>query len=190
MHKEPIKTIFIDLDETLIHTLGMVPYTAPKGKDSTVELKFKEPEPNTDYADTPVKIKLDKEVYHTILRPGANFLLFQLREIGHVYMLTRAAKSYAQAMNQAFNFGFIEDKIFDREYVKDWKYKAPKVEIATGKNVLIDDLEDRDNFEKIAFIKKFGTSKYIKVNAFYGQKDEGYTHTDINNIIETIKTVE
>ena len=185
MHKEPIN-IFIDLDETLIHTLGMVPYTAPKGKDSTVELKFKEPEPNTDYADTPVKIKLDKEVYHTILRPGANFLLFQLREIGHVYMLTRAAKSYAQAMNQAFNFGFIEDKIFDREYVKDWKYKAPKVEIATGKNVLIDDLEDRDNFEKIAFIKKFGTSKYIKVDGFYGRKDEGFTHSTIKDIIEDI----
>ena len=187
MHKEPIN-IFIDLDETLIHTLGMVPYTAPKGKDSTVELKFKEPEPNTDYADTPVKIKLDKEVYHTILRPGANFLLFQLREIGHVYMLTRAAKSYAQAMNQAFNFGFIEDKIFDREYVKNWNCMTPNIE--HGDNFLIDDLNLDDNFEKIAFIKKFGTSKYIKVNAFYGRKDEGYTHTDINNIIETIKTVE
>jgi hypothetical protein len=189
MHKEPIN-IFIDLDETLIHTLGMVPYTAPKGKDSTVELKFKEPEPNTDYADTPVKIKLDKEVYHyhTILRPGANFLLFQLREIGHVYMLTRAAKSYAQAMNQAFNFGFIEDKIFDREYVKYWKYKAPKVRIATGKNFLIDDLNVQDNFEKIAFIKKYGTVEYIKVKEFDGYKGNGLTQSDLTDIINTIKS--
>ena len=187
MHKEPIN-IFIDLDETLIHTLGMVPYTAPKGKDSTVELKFKEPEPNTDYADTPVKIKLDKEVYHTILRPGANFLLFQLREIGHVYMLTRAAKSYAQAMNQAFNFGFIEDKIFDREYVKNWNCMTPNIE--HGDNFLIDDLNLDDNFEKIAFIKKFGSSKYIKVNGFYGWKEEGFTHSGIDDIINTILSVE
>jgi len=168
-------SIFVDLDQTLIHTLGMKTIAGELGDESNL-------------CDIPVKIKLDKEVHHTILRPGANFLLFRLKEIGHVYMLTRASKEYAKAMNKAFNFGFTEDRIFDKEYVENWKHKTPKIE--HGDNFLIDDLNLADNFEKIAFIKKFGTSKYIKVNAFYGQKDEGYTHTDINNIIETIKTVE
>ena len=101
-------------------------------------------------------------------------------------MLTRAHKEYAQAMNKAFNLGFDEDKIFDKEYVKDWKYKTPKIKITTGKNVLIDDLRISDNFEKIAFIKKFGTVKYINVPGFWGYKDEGFTHQYIKDIIEDI----
>jgi len=101
-------------------------------------------------------------------------------------MLTRAHKDYAQAMNKAFNFGFTEDKIFDREYVKNWKYKTPDIKITTGKNVLIDDLMVRDNFEKIAFIKRFGTVKYINVPAFLGNKEEGFTRSYIKDVLEDI----
>ena len=57
-------------------------------------------------------------------------------------------------------------------------------------NFLIDDLNLDDNFEKIAFIKKFGSSKYIKVNGFYGRKEEGFTHSGIDDIINTILSVE
>jgi NLI interacting factor-like phosphatase len=183
--------IFVDLDETLIHTLGMVPYTKNRrDNDSGIELSSKKPETNDKFADTPIKVVVGKEMYHThtILRPGANYLLFRLREIGHVYMLTRADKYYAQAMNEAFSFAFNKDRIFDREYVNKWKYKNPEIKIDIGKNVLIDDLDPRDNFEKIAFIKRFGTAKYIKVDAFYGFRDESFTHNVIDNMLEDIVT--
>jgi hypothetical protein len=178
--------IFVDLDETLIHTLGMVPFTKNGGYIELHEIEFKKPEPNEKYADTPVSIVLDKEVYDVVLRPGANYLLFRLREIGHVYMLTRATKDYARVMNKAFNFGFDEDKIFDREYVKDWKYKTPKVKITTGKSVLIDDLRSSDNLEKIFFTKRFGVIKYIEVPAFWGYEDESLTHNYIQELVENI----
>jgi len=168
--------IFVDLDETLIHTLGMKTVAGDVEKVDNL-------------CDKPVTVSLGKkEHYVAVLRPGANYLLFRLREIGHVYMLTRAAKDYAQAMNKAFNFGFDEDRIFDREYVKDWKHKNPKIKIDTGKNVLIDDLRVFDNFEKVAFIKKFGIAKYINVSAFWGNKDEGFTVESIDNIVEDVKT--
>jgi len=169
-----ITSVFVDLDETLIHTLGFKTIAGDVEKVN-------------DLCDKPVTITLGKkEHYVTVLRPGANFLLFRLREIGHVYMLTRAHKDYAQAMNKAFNFGFTEDKIFDREYVKNWKYKTPDIKITTGKNVLIDDLMVRDNFEKIAFIKRFGTVKYINVPAFLGNKEEGFTRSYIKDVLEDI----
>jgi hypothetical protein len=181
--------IFVDLDETLIHTLGMVPFTkSRRDNDPGIELPSKEPKADDKFADTPIKVVVGKDMYHTytILRPGANHLLFRLREIGHVYMLTRADKYYAQAMNKVFGFAFDEDKIFDREYVNKWKYKNPG--LPKGKNFLIDDLNVQDNFEKIAFIKKYGTVEYIKVNEFDGYKGNGFTQSDLTDIINTIKS--
>jgi len=168
--------IFCDLDETLIHTLGMKTIAGDMEEQGDLE-----------FCDKPVTVSLSKkEHYVAVLRPGANYLLFQLREIGHVYMLTRAHRDYAIAMNKAFNLGFTEDRIFDSEYVKNWRYKTPKVKIAAGKSVLIDDLRASDNFEKIAFVKRFGTPKYIEVPSFWGYKDEGFTHQYIKDVIEDI----
>jgi NLI interacting factor-like phosphatase len=171
------KTInaFVDLDETLIHTLGF----------KTVVGDMEE-QGNLEFCDKPVTISLSKkEHYTTILRPGANYLLFRLRELAHVYMLTRATEDYAQAMNKAFNFGFTEDRIFDRKFIEKPKYNIPK-SIAHGRNFLIDDLDTRDNFEKITFIKKFGKSGYIQIPAFWGFREESLTHQSIEDIIETI----
>jgi NLI interacting factor-like phosphatase len=183
--------IFIDLDETLIHSLGMVPFTkSRRDNDPGVELLSKEPKADDKFADTPIKVVVGKNMYHThtILRPGANYLLFRLREIGHVYMLTRADKYYAQAMNEAFSFAFNKDRIFDREYVNKWKYNNP--ELPKGNTFLIDDLNDFDNFEKISFINKFGPSKYIKVDPFFGKKEQGFTHSIIGSIVNSINEVE
>ena len=164
--------IFVDLDETLIHTLGMKTIAGDLGDESNL-------------CDTPVTVALSKkEQYVTVLRPGANYLLFALRDFGKVYMLTRATKDYAIAMNKAFNFGFDEDKIFDRNFQK---YNIPK-NISQGKNFLIDDLDVRDNYEKVAFIKRFGRSGYIQIPAFYGNKEEGITHSLISDIIDDIKS--
>jgi NLI interacting factor-like phosphatase len=181
------KLIFVDLDETLIHSLGMVPFTkSRRDSDPGIESLSKEPKADDKFADTPIKVVVGKDMYHTytILRPGANYLLFRLREIGHVYMLTRADKYYAQAMNKVFGFAFDEDRIFDREYVNKWKYKNP--ELPKGNTFLIDDLNDFDNFEKISFINKFGPSKYIKVDPFFGKSGNEFTSSYIQEIIQNI----
>ena len=167
--------IFVDLDETLIHTLGMKTIAGDLGDESNL-------------CDTPVTVALSKkEQYVTVLRPGANYLLFALRDFGKLYMLTRAAKDYAIAMNKAFNFGFTEDRIFDRNFINKQKHNTPK-NILQGRNFLIDDLDVRDNYEKVAFIKRFGRSGYIQVPAFYGNKEESFTHSLINDIIDDIKS--
>jgi NLI interacting factor-like phosphatase len=163
-------SIFVDLDETLVHSLGMKTIAGDLGDESNL-------------CDKPVTIVLSKkEQYVTVLRPGANYLLFRLREVGKVYMLTRATKDYAIAMNKAFNFGFDEDRIFDRNFQK---YKIPK-NISQGRNFLIDDLDVRDNYEKVAFIKRYGTVRYINVRAFYGEKGNEFTSSYIQEIIEEI----
>ena len=167
--------IFVDLDETLIHTLGMKTIAGDLGDESNL-------------CDTPVTVALSKkEQYVTVLRPGANYLLFALRDFGKLYMLTRAHKDYAIAMNKAFNFGFNEDKIFDRKFIEKPKYNTP-TGVAHGRNFLIDDLDVKDNFEKITFIKRFGKSGYIQIPAFYGNKEEGITHSLISDIIDDIKS--
>jgi len=167
--------IFVDLDETLIHTLGMKTIAGDLGDESNL-------------CDKPVTIALSKkEQYVTVLRPGANYLLFALRDFGKLYMLTRATKDYAIAMNKAFNFGFDEDRIFDRNFINKQKHNTPK-NISQGRNFLIDDLDVKDNFEKITFIKRFGRSGYVQVPAFYGNKEEGFTHALIDSIIDEIKS--
>ena len=172
MNDVPIN-LFIDLDETLVHTLGFKTIAGDLGDESNL-------------CDTPVTISLSKkEQYVTILRPGANYLLFALRDFGKLYMLTRAHKDYAIAMNKAFNFGFNEDRIFDRKFIEKPKYNTPK-NISQGKNFLIDDLDVRDNYEKVAFIKRYGTVRYINVRAFYGEKGNEFTSSYIQEIIEKI----
>ena len=163
--------IFVDLDETLIHTSGMDTITGQRGNEA----------PSSN-----IKIELDGVRYYPTLRPGANYLLFQLRSIGRVFMLTRAVKDYARAMNKEFGFGFTDDKIFDRKYVKNWKYKKPDIPKAE-RNFLIDDLPIIDNYEKIAFIKTHsGPVQYIKVPAFWGFNNESLTHEYIKELIELI----
>ena len=89
--------IFVDLDETLIHTLQ----------------PFFGDEPSKDAVK--VKIPGEKEDYDTILRQGAVYFLHELRARGKVYMLTAATSDYAAAMNAQFGFGFTSQDIYARE---------------------------------------------------------------------------
>lgn len=162
------KTIFIDLDETLIHT-SLEPDT--KSKEVVVNIM---PPPHKP------------ENYNVMVRPGANKLLFALREIGNVYMLTRAVRSYAHAMNKTFKFGFTTDRIFARQDLRSSKYKPRTYHQA--KFFLIDDLDIRSNFEKIHFISPQGPVRYIRIEAFYGGDNEGITDEMIADIVKTIET--
>jgi hypothetical protein len=165
IHSEKIKNIFVDLDETLIHTNltnGDMPNEIPEEQ-----------------------VTLGKETYQVSLRPGARELLFKLRELGHVFMLTRATHDYAIAMDKHFNLAFSEDRIYSRKDVQLFRYK--ELHLPKGKCYLIDDLSQINNYEKVALINQLGPTYYIRVNPFYGFKEEALTNTDINNIIGSIK---
>lgn len=163
------KSIFIDLDETLIHT--------NLDKENPNEV----PEVPVNIDPRPRK----QEIYPASLRPGANELLFQLRSIGNVFMLTRAVHPYALAMNKQFNLAFPENRIYSRRDVQSYQYK--ELHLPRGKNYLIDDLSESVNYEKVALIGQLGSVKYIKVLPFYGGKNEALTTSMINEIVSTIR---
>jgi len=158
-----MKNIFIDLDETLIHT------------DLNGEYR------NDTEAE---KIVIDGIVYLVKMRPGALNLLKSLRKTGNVFILTRATDDYASAMSNKFKFGFEKNQIYSREYVKNWKYKELK--ISKGNNYLIDDLPYEENYEKIALLKQLGDVKYIKINPYYGNSVDNFVKDDIIDILKEI----
>lgn len=164
------RNIFIDLDETLISTL-------------IEDFDFKEaPVAGIEYKT--VKPDNDPSTYVSAMRPGANYLLYHLREIGQLYMVTRATAGYALAFNEAFSFAFPEDRIFSRKDVENCRGKY--LNIPSGKNFLIDDLDRQDNYEKIKLISQLGPVKYIKVMPFYGFSAQAFTHSDITEIVNKI----
>ena len=161
------KNIFVDIDETLMHA-GMG--EEHKLKVPTVKVKTYRP----------------VEVYKVSLRPGALKLLFDLRAIGHVYALTRATQDYAFAMNKTLGFGFPEERIYSRLHVREWRKTKIDLDVPQGQNYLIDDLNFQDNYEKLALLRKLGPVQYIKVVPFWGYTNEGYTHEEIDNIVDQI----
>ncbi len=164
-----VKNIFVDLDETLIHT--------NLDKENPNEV----PEVPVNIDPRPRK----QDLYPASLRPGANELLFQLRSIGNVFMLTRAIHPYALAMNKQFNLAFPENRIYSRRDVENYRYK--ELRIPSGKNYLIDDLLESANYEKITLISQLGSVKYIRVLPFYGNKNEALTTSMIGDIVSTIR---
>ncbi len=170
--KEPeIKSqinIFVDLDETLIHT-----------NTSTEPNEI--PEISINTSTRPGK----PDYYSSSLRPGAIELLAELRRIGNVFMLTRATHEYAVAMNKVFDLGFPVNRIYSRRDVKNFRYK--ELNLPQGKNFLIDDLPQIDNYEKITLISQLGLVKYIHIKPFYGFISDVLLASDIENIVGTIK---
>ena len=158
-----IKNIFVDLDETLIFT------------DLNGVLK-----------DDPklVIVDVDKNFYSVKIRPGALELLAKLREMGEVYLLTKATANYALAMSNKFGFDFDKERIFDRDYLQDWKNK--KLDIAKGKNYLLEDLPYAYNFKKISLLKQLGDVKYIKVNPYNGSSNDDMSSEDVKDILKEI----
>lgn len=110
--------IYVDLDETLIHTFEL-----EKASDINA------------FETYPGEKIQSEEGYGTVLRPGANEFLAELRalDIGPIYLLTHSVISYAETMVSAFSLDV--DAIFARENLIGSVGKGEK------KFVLIDDLD-------------------------------------------------
>lgn len=108
--------IYVDLDETLIHTF-------PLDNAQTLYIFKSYPGP---------KIQYDEMA--TVLRPGANEFLAELRALnaGPIYLLTHSVSEYANVMVK--NFKLDVDEVFPRESLMG------HVGNGEEKFVLVDDL--------------------------------------------------
>lgn len=170
--KKEDRCIFVDLDETLIHSCR---------SDSEIPA----PEEVAPHIAT-VKFA-DNDIYKTILRPGAHELLAKLRELGEIYMLTRADWEYGVKMNEVFGFGYPIERVYGRKHIKKFKY----MELGLPKNkmcYLIDDFHQHENSDKIYLIRTVcGPVKYIQVPTFLGHKENEFTPELIKAILDQIQ---
>ena len=155
--------IFVDLDETLIHTY--------------------------DYHETPCKcavpVKIEGSFYKTSLRPGAKEFLTKLREIGEVRMLTIATYEYAKVMNALFEFNFALDDIYAREHIQ-----SPSINLEPAEFVyLFDNLPLRENRRKVEFLRCVTINKvpsYIQVKEYRGGQRFPLDKEEIDRLTKTL----
>lgn len=161
------KLIFVDLDETLIHTFMPAWDEFPSEDATTVFLG-------------------PSEQYDTVLRQGAIHFLHLLRSKGQVYMLTAATNDYANAMNKTFELGFNSNQIFSREDIQSGQLDPTF--FGKGTVYLFDNLPRHENHSKIRFLRPLGEVKYIQVAEFYNnQVSRHYTHDHIDELIARIE---
>ena len=155
--------IFVDLDETLIHTY--------------------------DYHETPCKcavpVEIEGSFYKTSLRPGAKEFLAKLREIGEVRMLTIATYEYAKVMNALFEFNFALDDIYAREHIQ-----SPSINLEPAEFVyLFDNLTLRENRRKVEFLRCVTINKvpsYIQVKEYRGGQRFPLDQEEIDRLTKTL----
>ena len=172
-----IEYIFWDNDECLSHSM------------------FKDP--NQDHH----KLILDDgpdTIYYLMVRPSAKEVLEYSRELvgyDNVFMLTTASDDYAQAVNKAAGFGFEEDHILDRKFIKKYVYSSgwggcntvPAKSLANKDNVLIDNLLFTDNYSKTTLIGIQDKPKnYFQVHDYYGiNRPDDTFKLDVMNFLKT-----
>ena len=155
--------IFVDLDETLIHTY--------------------------DFHEMPCKCAVPVTVegveFKTSLRPGAKEFLAKLREIGEVRMLTIATYDYAIEMNRLFDLGFVEKDIYARHHIQ-----APTIDLKPAEFVyLFDNLPLRENRRKIEFLRCVTINKipsYIQVKEYRGGQRFPFDKEEIDRLTKAL----
>ena len=156
--------IFVDLDETLIHSF--------------------------DYYETPskgaVEVVVEDQTFKTSLRPGAHEFLAKLREIGEVRMLTVATYDYAVKMNETFALGFTD--IWSRELIQG-THSFDSKPVVADRVYLFDNLHRRENRLKIEFLRDVTTNKvpnYIQVKEYRGGKHFPFSKEEIDHLTKTL----
>lgn len=166
-----MKHLFIDLDETLVHSLPMTTGRKPAKGRFLIELL----EPH--------------ERYESKVRPGAHLLLEALRSMSkdsRLTLLTAAVMEYAVKHNELFDLGFIGEDICSREDIAHgsggWLPKE-------GRCFLIDNLpvDSQSSRKKINFLEKIGPVTYIHIEPYEGETRQDLTPDKIRDIILKIK---
>jgi hypothetical protein len=164
-------TIYLDLDDTLIHSVYGVGRNP--GKRTVIALS-------------------DNDVYHTLLRPLAPNILSELRRVGTLKMLTTAAREYAQAHNTILNLGFNVSDIIAREdficqtYGLHGEAWTPTKTGTDPSAILIDNLSPNTESSRIK-IQFLGikSARYFQVREFYG-KDPACFQQEIQELLQRV----
>lgn len=167
--------IYIDLDDTLIHSINGFGRNPGKRKV--------------------IRVGEEDEVYHSILRPEAGRLLSGLRTIGAVRMLTTATREYAIAHNKTFTLGFQECEIISRhDYICTIKLAYGSEWVPSRRNmdpggILIDNLpiNTESSRNKVAYLG-IQPDRYFQIREFNG-KDPADFSSEVDLILEQAKTV-
>lgn len=158
--------IFVDLDETLIHTFLPAWGETPTKDAETVSF---------------ISTEGREDEYDVVLRQGALHFLQILRNKGDVYILTAATSDYAAAMNRHFGLGFTNNQIYSREDIQ--ASQADPEFFGKGTVYLYDNLPRHENRSKITFLRPIGNVNYIQVEGFYNNKTAPFTHEYIKELI-------
>lgn len=165
-----IKNIFLDIDETLIHTCLFDP------QQNHIKLQIN-----------------DGFSYFTVLRPCAkNLIEFSRNLVGkeNVYILTTATTDYALEVNRLAGWEFENDHIIAREDIANHQcsfgYGGEGIvrhKLADKNNVLIDNLHPRHNCKKIDLIG-ISTDRYMHIRDYYGVNQTNDTfEEDVKNFL-------
>ena len=156
--------IFVDLDETLIHTYEF-------WQKPTVD---------------PVLVKVDDQIFKVRVRPGAKDFLAKLREIGEVRMLTVAIYNYAIKMNETFDLGFDIGDIWAREHIQG----GYTIDLEPSDRVyLFDNLHVKQNRLKVNFLRPAVKDKvptYIQVKEYLGTEEFPFDKEEIRRLIKKL----
>ncbi|NBO98528.1 MAG: hypothetical protein EBU90_00095 [Proteobacteria bacterium] len=155
-------SIFLDLDNTLIHAVY-------GGNPNKRRYKL----------DLGVNCWGKKEVYWSMLRPMAHVFIAACRSLAPTYILTNSARDYALAHNKEFQLGFKESMVFAREdFSRETcgTFHSATFPLAVNQYpnaILVDDKSFRESSEwdvKIKFLG-IGEDRYVKSRNFRGGKD-------------------
>lgn len=170
--------LYLDLDETLIHSLSGRPGLG-NSKRTKVTVGVKE----NGKPDT----------YHTQKRPDTEYILSQCRSLGQVKMFTNATKAYAIEMDKIFGLGFGEDIIAREDYLMDvqiaygWDTLVTQVDIDKG-GILIDN-NPNTALQALLKMKTLGihVDNYFQIREYIGGKDPDKFKIELENIFNTIR---
>jgi len=157
------KYVFVDLDETLIHTNVYK-------EEATLDRELQ------------INIGNDKhaEIYVSQLRVGAHKLLEELRQtVGNdrVFMLTVSMWDYASRNNDMHKLGFKENQIYSREHIRGRVAVLPMEGInEDSQSYLIDNLSMFDLGEKFQLMRhglgfRNEHLRLFTISGYYGDTD-------------------
>jgi FMN phosphatase YigB (HAD superfamily) len=153
-----IKNIFLDIDETLIHS-----------EYRKFNEEIRNDEITLSFSDSP-------DLY-TYVRPCAAKVIDAARAlVGHenVYILTTSIREYAEQVNEGAGWDFKNQSIFTREDLRAALKNGiitPHHTLTDSNNVIVDNLPPRYNLTKMAYIG-IDTDQYLQVRDYYGTTDD------------------
>ena len=152
-----IKGIYLDNDESLSHCVLR--------------------EPNQKHLRFALE---DGGIYYPIIRPCAKRIIDYCRNLvgaENVRILTTATKEYIRGVNEVAEWGFEDEQLIAREEISNHHFATAyggnctlPSKYAHRDNVLIDNLDPRNNPDKISFLGIWKTvdTNYLKVRDYYG----------------------